>query len=154
MTPKRFSRVRRFERAVGELSLAHGGLFGSDAWMGNLGAELWRRFVVTLDTAAGMLHLEPRAALAQPFMAPCAGLVAPLRQGRCVVVDVVPGSPAAEAGVRLGDEVLALDGEALAGDAGRLRRALRGTPGSTLRLRLGAASDGEREATLGLRELV
>ncbi len=142
-----------FRGVVVELSLENDGLFGSDGWMGNLGGELWHRFAVTLDSAGRRLHLEPGAARSQPFVAPCAGLAAPLRDGRFVVADVVPGSPAADAGVQLDDELLALDGLPLAGDARMLRRAL-ATPGGSPQLRLRDGAAAEREVTLRLRELI
>ena len=137
------------------LSLVTGGLFGSDAWMGNLGGELWRRFAVTIDAAGGALYLEPQAALAEPFAGPRSGLVARWTGERFEMIDVVGGSPAEEAGVRLGESLLAVQGRELAAtDATWLRTQLSGEPGTSVALRLRAAGGQERQVTLVLRELV
>lgn len=137
------------------LSLATGGLFGSDAWMGNLGGELWRRFAVTIDAAGGALYLEPQAALAEPFAGPRSGLVARWTGERFDVLDVVGGSPAEQAGVRRGESLLAVQGRELAAtNAIWLRTQLAGEPGTSVVLRLRGASGQERVVTMVLRELV
>lgn len=137
------------------LSLATGGLFGSEAWMGNLGGELWRRFAVTIDVAGGALYLETQAASSEPFAGPRSGLVARWNGERFEVLHVVAGSPADQAGVRPGDALLAVQGHGLgASDAGWLREQLAAAPGTALALRLRAADGAERQATLVLRELV
>lgn len=144
----------RFENVLAELSLAREGLFGSDAWMGNLGGELWRRFTVTPDLAGGRLYLQPNTALAQPFAGPRSGLAAQQLNSRLVVIDVLPGGPAAQAGVQAGDTVLSLGLPAQAATARTLRQALNQPPGSRVTLGLAAADGSQREATLQLRELV
>src|SRR4029079_18808091 len=53
----------RFTHVVTDLSLATAGLFATSAWMGNLGAEIWRRFTVTVDIEGGALILQPNDAL-------------------------------------------------------------------------------------------
>ncbi|RZJ60253.1 MAG: hypothetical protein EON49_08990 [Acidovorax sp.] len=137
------------------LSLATGGLFGSDAWMGNLGGALWQRFAVTIDAARGALYLEPQAALAEPFAGPRSGLVARWTGERFDVLDVVGGSPAEQAGVRRGESLLAVQGRELAAtDAIWLRTQLAGEPGTSVALRLRGASAQERVVTMVLRELV
>lgn len=144
----------RFDQVLAELSLARDGLFGSDAWMGNLGGELWRRFTVTTDLAGGRLYLQPNAALAQPFAGPRSGLAAQQLNGQLMVIDVLPGGPAAQAGVRPGDAVVTLGQPAQPATAGALRRALNQAPGSRVTLGLAASDGSQREATLMLRELI
>ncbi|MBI3973682.1 MAG: PDZ domain-containing protein [Chloroflexi bacterium] len=77
-----------------------------------------------------------------------------------VVVHLVDGAPAAAAGIRLGDAVLAVDGVEIAGiPSGRLAEMIRGAPGTIVRLRLerpGAAEPVEiavERATVELKLL-
>lgn len=137
------------------LALATDGLFGTDAWMGNLGGELWRRFALTIDVAGGALYLEPQAALAEPFAGPRSGLLARWNGAHFEVLAVLARSPAEQAGLQPGDALLAVQGRRLtAGDAGWLRAQLAGAPGTALVLQLYSAHGAERQTTLVLRELV
>ena len=66
------------------------------------------------------------------------------QDGRIVVVTPIEGSPAARAGVRAGDVLLEIDGQAV--EAGRLDEAIermRGFVGSTVRLAVGRAGEPE-----------
>lgn len=142
-------------RPVIELALASGGLFGSDGWLGNLGSELWRRFAMTIDLARGELVLEPNAALADPFPGPRSGLAARPLGGQWTVIEVLAGSPAAEAGCRHGDIITQVDGQLLTtADPSPLRQALRRPGGSRVSLRLRSAANDERDTALVLRELI
>jgi len=72
------------------------------------------------------------------------GLEVAQRDGRVVVVAPLVGSPAELAGVRAGDVLLAIDGEAVA--PGALEEAIermRGYSGSTVRLAIGRAGEPE-----------
>jgi carboxyl-terminal processing protease len=72
------------------------------------------------------------------------GLEVAERDGRVVVVAPVAGSPAERAGVRAGDLLLAIDGEALVpGVLDEAIERMRGQAGSTVRLAIGR--DGEPE---------
>ncbi|MBB6561451.1 hypothetical protein HNP48_004144 [Acidovorax soli] len=137
------------------LALATDGLFGSDAWMGNLGNELWRRFALTIDVAGGALYLDAQAALGEPFAGPRSGLLARWNGTHFEVLHVLAGGPADQAGLRSGDALLAVQGHGLgAGDAGWLRERLAAPPGTALALRLRGPEGAERQATLVLQELV
>ncbi len=83
---------------------------GSD---GNLGAEILRRFETTFDYSRQRLLLRATDALAEPFAASTCGIY--LRpwlndDGTASVVDIVAHSPSAEAGIEVGDLILAVDG--------------------------------------------
>jgi hypothetical protein len=81
---------------------------------GLIGAEVLRRFTVTLDYAHGRLCLAPNAALHDPFDADMSGAgfkAADLKFDRILVRYVLPGSPAAVAGLAEGDEIVRVDGE-------------------------------------------
>jgi hypothetical protein len=82
----------------------------------NLGGNVLRRFTVIIDYAHGRLILEPNPDVRSPFASDASGLVlkAEGKDFRTFVVRaVVPGSPAAEAGVREGDVVAGIEGHAI-----------------------------------------
>lgn len=103
---------------------AHGR--GSD---GNLGIGLLDRFNFALDYASKTLYLTPHKDHERPFEADMSGMTVESEDGvELRVAEVLAGSPAAEAGIAVGDRVLAIDGEALTGSdqmrfSDRLRKA-------------------------------
>lgn len=146
----------RLPHVVTELSLATSGAFANDAWMGNLGSELFRRFTVTTDLAGAALYLEPNNALYEPFPAPRSGLYMQWADGEAEVIEVLADGPAAAAGIGVQDRVLSIDGRALdaAGWSQHIRR-LKATPGTEVTLRVASpGSAPARDARLVLRELV
>lgn len=150
-----------FDQVVAELSIDTEGYFAKAPYIGNLGGELWRRFNVTLDYPNGLMYLTPNDAFKDPFVGPRSGLTPSLVGGVVRVIDVVEDGPAAAAGVRVGDAILAVDGTILStqgADGARsidtVVRSLRAAPGTPVSLRLLDASGVEREAGLVLRDLL
>ncbi len=89
----------------------------SNRLQGNLGLAVLARFRMITDYANDTLMLVPDArALRQPFRKDRSGLIALPSEGRLVVTLVAPGSPAAAAGWKVGDEVVAIDGQAIGPD--------------------------------------
>jgi membrane-associated protease RseP (regulator of RpoE activity) len=127
-----------FNRVIMELSEAEEGYFANSLYVGNLGGELWRRFTVTLDYTGRQMYLAPNDAFDQPFDGPKSGLAPPLVDGMVKIVDVVDGSPAAEAGMQAGEAILAVNdvstdsqqGAATRASLDRVTQALRAAPGS------------------------
>jgi S1-C subfamily serine protease len=74
------------------------------------------------------------------------------RRGRFLIRAVSAGSPAAASGLRSGDEILSIDGEA-AQDLEALRARLSQAPGTALSLRYRRAAE-VRSATLVLAALL
>lgn len=72
------------------------------------GAGLLSRYVVTADYVNGEFRLTPRSA-PEP-RAPHAGYAIGYENGEARVAQLFEGSPAAEAGLELGDHVVAIDG--------------------------------------------
>jgi predicted aspartyl protease len=148
----------RFTKVVTELSLATGGLFGSDGWIGNLGAEIFRRFTVTINYRTKSLYLVPNANFGDRFWANNTGLTIEIEDEAIKVLEVITGSPAWEAGVSASDTIIAVNGQPATRST--LSQALRAGDGTRVTLRLrdvnGPARDApvERDATLVLRELV
>lgn len=86
---------------------------GNPVWVGNIGSDILRRFVVTFDYERRRMFFSPHAGTAEPFEGDMSGANfngnADLTQ---ILVDfVVPGSAAADAGLRQGDVVTAVDGQ-------------------------------------------
>lgn len=109
---------------------------------GILGTEFLRRFRVYLDYAEGRLILEPGADRDDPERFDMSGLVLVAPRGadgrRTIRVHrVARGTPAAWAGVRVGDQILSVDGRSPPRlDLHEARRLLRGEPGTVRTLRV------------------
>ncbi len=138
---------------ITELVTSDKGALADRYLAGNVGGGILRRFRVTFDYRHERVYLAPGGD-AGPDSFDRAGLwLTPAGRG-LAVEDVVPGGPAAAAGVLPGDRLEAVDGVAL-GKLGpdavraRLRRA---PPGSKLRLRVRGAG-GSREVEVVLAEL-
>lgn len=99
---------------------------------GNIGGEILRRFVVTFDYARRVVHLADSGAPPRPFDADRCGLWINRDAQGALVMAVMAGGPADEAGMRVGDAIVAVDGEpasAIGLDA--LRRRLAESPAGT-----------------------
>ncbi|WP_114804452.1 aspartyl protease family protein [Pseudacidovorax intermedius] len=138
------------QRPVVELSLARAGLFATDAWLGNIGGEVLRRFDLGLAASEGRLALTPNAAFGEAFPGPRAGFIWRDTGQVLQVAEVLADGPAAAAGLRVGDVLREVNGLPIGSAQGwALRTALRAAPGSPVRL---LTSAGPR--TLILREMV
>ena len=140
---------------AGDLYTGDKGAFASPDIDANLGGGLLKRFTVAFDYAAGRMYLAPNAAFAAPDAFDRSGLFL-LAQGEALeVADVAPGSAASAAGLKQGDQLLAIGGEPAAArtlDAWRER--LRELPAGThlaVAWRRGATTG---EATLMLADRI
>lgn len=137
---------RRRSRTVRTDTVAVGGLTFRDAVInlsdpstpavsddvdGLLGIEFLRRFTVGFDAPAHTLWLKPNPALRDPWSYDRSGLTWRWDGGKAVVEAVAEGSPAAAAGLKVGDELVGFQSEkeALAWD-----RRLRGDPDTEIKL--------------------
>jgi len=91
----------------------HGRLTGTERTRhGNLGYEVLKRFVTVIDYPHGRLLLRPTAALYEPFEHDMCGLdllATGANYRQYVVLRVVPGSPAASAGIAEGEELVSIN---------------------------------------------
>ncbi len=140
---------------VTELSLQKKGAFTSQYVAGNVGAGVLKRFNITFDYPRQQLILERNANDALRDTFDRSGVWLNMADGGFEVLDVVPAGPAAEAGLKVGDRVLAVDGKPAAQiPLPALRARLRSdAPGTKLDLRI-ESGGATREVTLMLRDLV
>ena len=77
-----------------------------------IGLPVWRRFDQWLDVANRKIRLRPADTIS-PFERNRSGISAERLGGRLRIAFVAPDSPAAEAGLRAGDQVVAIDDKPL-----------------------------------------
>lgn len=145
--------TQRLDNVVAMLTRADAGATGNPSEAGNIGQDVLARFNVHLDYRRGEMVLLPRAkpVARQYAMAGFRAGKSAQQPDRYKVGWVLPGSPAAEAGLKKDDLILAVNGKpAKAMGLGELREAIIGQrPGTPLRLKL---ADG-RELDMRLRDL-
>ena len=137
---------------IARLSLQKSGGFTDPSIAGSIGTGILKHFHVAFDYARSRIVLSPGRDTAEPYDRSGLWLG---RAGKLFrVVDVVPGSPAADAGLKPGDEITAVDGapvQTLDLFATRAQLADPSRPAVTLTFSRGDASS---TATLALRDLV
>lgn len=142
---------------VVELSTDTKGGFAETSLAGNIGAGILKRFVVTLDYEHRVMYLKPttdRVADLDTFDR--AGLWLNVGDnGDFSVVDVTKDAPADQAGLKTGDEILAIDGKpATSLKLYDVRRMLRDeAPGTTVTFAVKRGSDTKNVAVT-LRDLI
>jgi hypothetical protein len=124
-----------------------GGAFDTKRQEGNLGAGILSRFRVLFDYSRMCLWLEPGPALDAPFPKDKIGLGLEWADGALTVEFVAPGSPAAEAGWKVGERLAALDGRKAGADF-RKTSAMWLEEKAGTRIRLTLADGTERTLTL------
>ena len=96
---------------VTELSLQKNGAFTDPYVAGNVGAGVLKRFNLTFDYGRQEIVFEPNANYAKPDVFDRTGLWLNLAAAGFEVMDVIAGGPAAEAGLGVGDRIVAVDGK-------------------------------------------
>jgi hypothetical protein len=76
---------------------------------GLIGNDLLRRFNLTINYPNREIHLEPNSHIFERFDYAYTGLGIYLVDGKIMVEDVIPGSPADKARIKVGDELFAVD---------------------------------------------
>jgi len=144
-----------FDRPTAIFSRDTVGVFASEDLDGIVGGELLRRSKVTFDYPHQRLVLEPYAERPSEFEYDMSGLFLVARgEGfrELVVQSVAPGTPAAEAGLERGDQIVGIDGRGAAALGLEQVRELLRKPGA---YRLDVARAGKRlSAKLVTRRLV
>lgn len=137
------------------MALRPEGFFGTTVADGTLGAPVFRRTIMIVDYPHDRVIFEPGPGFDAPYEADMSGLSLVGAAGEAVTVSyVVAGSPAVQAGIAAGDELLAVDGApARPQEFDALRASFRTAPGATRRLTVRRAGE-TREVTITLRRLV
>ncbi len=138
-------------RAALTTDLAGGG--ADKAVAGNVGEGFLHRFNLTFDYARMRIIFEPNSHHGELESEDHTGLVLDPNAPTLLVADVVPGSPAAEAGLKVGDIIETLNGQAFASDAfSPVYSLFRQPAGTRLNLRV-RSGQSVRSVTLTLRDL-
>lgn len=128
----------------------------SDIYLaGNVGAGILKRFTIVWDYPHQQIYFEPNGRFEEPEVFDRAGLWANLGGAGFVIVDVTPGGPAEQAGLKAGDEVRSVDGRAAGSDLSLpdFRQSLKRAPGTPVRLEVVRAGN-TMPLTVTLRELL
>jgi hypothetical protein len=93
------------------LSEAVTGSFADQYSAGNVGAGVLKKFNIVWDYPRLQMFFERNAHYSDPDVFNRAGIWANLGGGGFEVIDVFAGSPAADAGLKVGDHIVAIDGK-------------------------------------------
>lgn len=141
---------------IAELSQQTSGGFYDKTLAGNIGAGILRRFTVTTDYSRKKLYLTPNRQFEDPFPQNRSGVAVDLDNFIYSVVAVVKGSPGAEAGIKAGDALLAVNDigvEKLKSEG--IRTAFRRPAGTVLSLLIrSGVSEKPRSVSITLRDLL
>lgn len=141
---------------VVDLSDAEHGSFSDPNYNGNIGSGFLKRFVVTFDYGHRMMYLrriEPPPPDIGDFDR--SGLWINAAKGGYVVSSIAAGSPAAKAGLQVGDLIMELNGRpAKARDLSDARELLRAQPAGAHVLMLVRRRTESRRLTVTLRDQI
>ncbi|MFZ3209873.1 MAG: aspartyl protease family protein [Terriglobales bacterium] len=139
---------------VTELSLQKKGAFVNPYVAGNVGAGVLKRFNITFDYQHQQLIFERNANYDKPDVYDRSGMWLNQSGETFEVMDVVAGGPAAAAGLKIGDKILAIDGRPVSQlSLPAVRQQLKSEPGTRLRLAI-QSGEQKREVVLVLKNLV
>jgi hypothetical protein len=99
---------------------------------GLIGNDLLRRFNMVINYAESEIHLTPNTSFKEPFDYAYTGFNMYQEEGTVYVTDVIPGSPAAKAGLQEGDVIVAMDNK-FAGNLQEYRNLIK-DPGIKLKI--------------------
>lgn len=105
------------EGLVGDFSTSNKGALADPDLGAILGGGAMRRFTVAFDYARKQMYLAPNEEFSSPARFDRSGLWLLADESLLAVTDVAPGSGAARAGLRVGDRIAAIDGEAVSARA-------------------------------------
>lgn len=140
---------------VVELSTSDVGAAGNREVSGDIGGEILKRFTVTFDYAHNLLYIKANSDSKSPMHYDRSGMWINRARGGFLVEFVMPGGPAANAGLKRGDLITAVNHQSASQlPLYRLRTMLRdGAPGTTVKLAVDVGGK-RRHMDLVLRRLV
>jgi len=124
----------KIDNVVTSMSTQDKGAFAGNDYQGNIGGGILKRFTVTFDYEHQMMYLKPLSGpVADTGTFDRAGMWFNQSAQGFEIVDVTKGSPAAEAGLKAKDVIVAVDGQPVADiHLYDLRRKLRNNPPGTV----------------------
>jgi S1-C subfamily serine protease len=136
------------------LSLDKAGSDANKALAGNIGEGFLHRFNLIFDYSRQRIIFEKNGHYNDPDIENRGGLTLDAADGSGLVVAVVPSGPAAQAGIKVGDTILSLNGQRMTAFAfSGARHVFQQPVGTRVRVRL--LSDNHlRIVTIVLRDLV
>jgi len=144
----------RLPAPVTSIALQEKGSLTDPYLAGNVGGGVLRRFTVTFDYQKQQIWFEPSSAYAQEDVWDRSGLWLNRVDEGYRIEDVVQDSPAATAGLKVGDLVLSVNGrKATDLPLANAREILKGAPGTRVRLQV-RSGETAREVEVVLREMV
>jgi hypothetical protein len=101
----------KFSTVPANIAIAETGAFSRSGPMGILGNDVLKRFNVFIDLREKMMYLEPNRLYHDQFEVNCSGLelVTDDAFQRVIIDHVYAGSPAHEAGLEVGDEIVQIN---------------------------------------------
>lgn len=140
---------------VADFTTQEKGAFAVPFVAANVGGGIWKRFALTLDYGKQTMALVANAAFDRRDEYERAGVFLLNRGGKYLVLDVRPGTPAAQAGIVKGDTIETIDGKP-ASDMSlqALRELFFGQPGTVVHLGLAGKDGTQRNVTLTLQDFV
>ena len=140
---------------IGDFTTQTKGAFAAPFIAANVGGNLFRRFTLTLDYAKQTMTLTPNAAFGERDTYERAGLFLLNRDGKYLVLDARPGTPAADAGLVKGDTIVSVDGKPAAGmTLQQVRELFYGVPGTAIRMTVTGKDGTSRDVIVTLRDYV
>jgi Aspartyl protease/PDZ domain len=140
---------------ITELSLQKKGAFSSPYVAGNVGGGVLKRFNITFDYRHQQLIFERNANYDKPDVFDRSGMWLNQSGDTFKVMDVIAGGPAATAGLKVGDRILAIDGRPVSQDSvAAVREQFKSqAPGTKLHLSV-QSGEQKRDVDLVLKNLV
>ncbi len=140
---------------IGDFTTQTKGAFAEPFVAANVGGNLFRRFTLTLDYGKQTMTLTPNAAFGQRDTYERAGLFLLNRDGKYLVLDARPGTPAADAGLTKGDTIVSVDGKPAADmTLQQVRELFYGVPGTAIRMTVSGKDGTSRDVIVTLRDYV
>lgn len=146
----------KLEKTVVDLSTDTAGDMASSAIAGNIGAGILKRFIITLDYEHSTMYLKPvTVAVDDLDTFDRAGLWINTSDAGFKIIDVTHGTPAEEAGLKAGEEIVGVDGKSAAGlKLYDVRKMLRDeAPGTVVTFTIKSGT-GTRDVPVTLRDLI